>query len=289
MSTPATPSYALLEILAPSGHQAPPHIHDDDDEGVFVLEGELTIELEDGTTVLRPGQGANIPAGTPHSLRVTSAGPVRALIVAAPGRFADFVRMAGRPAERDALPVVDGPPDFELLARAAAGDRHDAARRADARPPTSPGGPRTMRATIITCALAALTLIPATASAGTISYQGDTLVLQAAPGEANSVTFGGEEAGRLSISDSETHTFPADRCTPARRGLRDPVRPPGEDPRRPRRRQRPRRGRPHGPGQPARRDPRRRGSRRAQGDRRQHAADARRRRGQRHPALRRRR
>ena len=116
---PSEASYALLEILAPSGHQAPPHIHDEDDEGVFLLEGELTIQIEDATVVLRPGQGANIPAGTPHSLRVTSAGPVRALIVAAPGRFADFVRMAGRPAERDSLPPVDGPPDFELLARAA--------------------------------------------------------------------------------------------------------------------------------------------------------------------------
>ena len=117
---PREASYALLEILAPPGHQAPPHIHLEDDEGVFLLEGELTVSLADGTTVLRPGQGTNIPAGTPHSLRVTSAGPVRALIVAAPGHFAEFVRMVGRPAEREALPVVDGPPDFALMARAAA-------------------------------------------------------------------------------------------------------------------------------------------------------------------------
>jgi hypothetical protein len=70
-----------------------------------------------------------------------------------------------------------------------------------------------MRAAIITTALAVLALVPATASAGTITYQGDTLILQAAPGEANSLTFGGEQDGRLSISDSETHTFPATRCT----------------------------------------------------------------------------
>lgn len=70
-----------------------------------------------------------------------------------------------------------------------------------------------MRAKIITAALAALAVVPAPASAGTISYQGDMLVLKAAAGEPNSVTFGGEEAGRLSISDSAVHTFPADRCT----------------------------------------------------------------------------
>jgi hypothetical protein len=65
---------------------------------------------------------------------------------------------------------------------------------------------------ILASALAALALAPATASAGTIAYEGDTLVLTAGPGEANSITFGGEEAGRLSISDAAGYAFPADRC-----------------------------------------------------------------------------
>ena len=55
---------------------------------------------------------------------------------------------------------------------------------------------------ILASALAALALAPAAASAGTIAYEGDTLVLTAGPGEANSITFGGEQAGRLSISDA---------------------------------------------------------------------------------------
>jgi hypothetical protein len=62
-------------------------------------------------------------------------------------------------------------------------------------------------------ALAALALIPAAASAGTIGYQGDTLTITAAPGEINDITLGGEEEGRLSISDSNSHSFPGDRCT----------------------------------------------------------------------------
>jgi Ca2+-binding RTX toxin-like protein len=69
------------------------------------------------------------------------------------------------------------------------------------------------RPIILATAVAALALPPAAASAGTIAYQGDTLVLTAAPGEANSLTFGGEEPGKLSISDSAAHSFPADRCT----------------------------------------------------------------------------
>jgi Ca2+-binding RTX toxin-like protein len=69
-----------------------------------------------------------------------------------------------------------------------------------------------MRRTIV-LAVAALALTPAAASAGTIAYQGDMLVLTGAPGEVNGVTFGGEEAGRLSISDSTSYSFPGDRCT----------------------------------------------------------------------------
>jgi hypothetical protein len=58
------------------------------------------------------------------------------------------------------------------------------------------------RTMLIAGAVAALALTRAAASAGTIAYQSDTLVVTAAPGEVNGITFGGEEPGRLSISDA---------------------------------------------------------------------------------------
>ena len=42
------------------------------------------------------------------------------LCVSAPAGFVHFVRAVGRPAEREALPVLDGPPDVDLLIREAA-------------------------------------------------------------------------------------------------------------------------------------------------------------------------
>jgi hypothetical protein len=69
------------------------------------------------------------------------------------------------------------------------------------------------RSMILAGAIAALALSPAAASAGTIAYEGDTLVVTAGPGEANSITFGGDEEGRLSISDAAGYSFPGDRCT----------------------------------------------------------------------------
>jgi mannose-6-phosphate isomerase-like protein (cupin superfamily) len=113
-------AYALIEALAPSGHMPPPHVHEHDGEGFFVLEGEITLYTTSGEQVLLPGQGAHLPAGEPHTFRVTSATPARMLCVSAPAGFAHFVRAVGRPAERETLPVPDGPPDVDLLIRAAA-------------------------------------------------------------------------------------------------------------------------------------------------------------------------
>ena len=45
----------------------------------------------------------------------------------------------------------------------------------------------------------ALLLVPAAAQAGTLSYDGDTLVFQAAPGERNSPFLDKTDDGRLSI------------------------------------------------------------------------------------------
>jgi len=42
------------------------HRHEAEDEFFYVLEGGLTIELEDGKVELAPGQGVTIPRGRMH-------------------------------------------------------------------------------------------------------------------------------------------------------------------------------------------------------------------------------
>ena len=113
-------AYALLECLAPAGHMPPPHAHADDAEGFFVLDGELTVHTEDGSTTLAPGSGFHAPARRPHTVEVTSATPCRWLTISAPAGFEAFVRAFGAPAARAELPVLEGPPDVELLTRVAA-------------------------------------------------------------------------------------------------------------------------------------------------------------------------
>ena len=117
------PDYELIRAYAPPGDMPPLHVHERDDEGFFVLEGELTLWVGDAEpVVLGPGEFANAPAGVPHTYCVTSAEPVVSLVMGKPG-FAAFVRDAGVPAERHELPVLDGPPDAERIARIAAEHR----------------------------------------------------------------------------------------------------------------------------------------------------------------------
>ncbi len=111
---------ALLESIAPSGHQPPPHVHHHEDETFFVLEGELTVHTPTDAIVVGPGESAFAVRGVPHTFAVTSPGAARFLVTSTPAGFERFVEAFGTPAERDALPVLDGPPDAERLARVAA-------------------------------------------------------------------------------------------------------------------------------------------------------------------------
>jgi mannose-6-phosphate isomerase-like protein (cupin superfamily) len=113
--------FGLVESVAPAGHQPPPHVHHEDDEGFYVLEGELTLYVGDEETVLEPGRFLNAPSGVPHTFRVSSAAGARWLVTSAPAKFDAFVREFGEPAARDELPVLDAPPDVERLVATAAG------------------------------------------------------------------------------------------------------------------------------------------------------------------------
>ena len=113
-------AYALLEILAPSGHVTPPHIHERDAESFLLLEGEITLHTNDGPhgRAARPGRARPRRAGRTRSASRAAARRAR-VVVSAPSGFVDYIRACGRPAEREALPTLDGPPDVALLRREA--------------------------------------------------------------------------------------------------------------------------------------------------------------------------
>ncbi len=116
----ASDSYGLIEMHAASGDQPPLHVHRDEDEGFYVLEGEVCLWAGEERILLRPGQFANAPAGVPHTYRVVSEEKARFLVTSPTGDFVRFVLAFGEPAERRELPTPTGPPDAERLGRLAA-------------------------------------------------------------------------------------------------------------------------------------------------------------------------
>jgi mannose-6-phosphate isomerase-like protein (cupin superfamily) len=76
--------YALWEAIVPPGGGPPPHVHSREEEGFYVLEGEITFRVGDKHLVATPGMFANMPVGTPHSFKNESRLPARMLISVAP-------------------------------------------------------------------------------------------------------------------------------------------------------------------------------------------------------------
>lgn len=62
----------MTEQLAPRGAGSPLHVHHDEDEWFYVLEGELTIRVAGRTVVARTGAFVFGPRDVPHTFIVSS-------------------------------------------------------------------------------------------------------------------------------------------------------------------------------------------------------------------------
>jgi quercetin dioxygenase-like cupin family protein len=76
--------YALWEAIVPPGGGPPPHIHSREEEGFYVLEGEITFTINGERVMAKAGTFANMPVGTPHSFKNESGKTARLLISVAP-------------------------------------------------------------------------------------------------------------------------------------------------------------------------------------------------------------
>jgi quercetin dioxygenase-like cupin family protein len=113
--------WAVCEVGGASGFSPPPHVHDRDDEAIYVLEGELSVLCGTIDRALGPGEFAFMPKGVPHHLTVTSPTPARWLLFQSPyGDFNSAVKDIGQPASRAALPPPAAPTDPTAMAIAVA-------------------------------------------------------------------------------------------------------------------------------------------------------------------------
>lgn len=99
-------AFGLIEQIVPPGLGSPYHIHHNEDEAFYVLEGEIRFFSGERTWVLGPGGFAFLPRGIPHGFRTEGETPSRSLLLATPAGLEEFV------AELSAPLPPSGPPDL---------------------------------------------------------------------------------------------------------------------------------------------------------------------------------
>jgi quercetin dioxygenase-like cupin family protein len=107
--------YGLLEVTVRAGEGPPWHVHPDEDEWFYVLDGEFTFYVGDTRMSLPAGSFAFGPKGVPHTF-IAESHAAKALVGFQPFLFEGFVREVGEPATELVLPPpLDVPPDMARL------------------------------------------------------------------------------------------------------------------------------------------------------------------------------
>ena len=128
MTTKAEPeetggAYCLMEHLLTPACNAPLHVHHDEEEAFFVLEGEIDFEIDGVVVEATAGSFALAPRGLPHRFEVRS--PTARMLVltssagATAGAARRFFAAAGEPALAPVVPEPQEPDPARLTALAA--------------------------------------------------------------------------------------------------------------------------------------------------------------------------
>ena len=95
-------NYALWEAVVPPGGGPPPHVHSREEEGFYVIEGEITFEIGGERLVAGAGKFANMSVGTPHSFKNESDRPAKMLVSVAPAGLERMFFEVGQPVDQGA-------------------------------------------------------------------------------------------------------------------------------------------------------------------------------------------
>jgi quercetin dioxygenase-like cupin family protein len=93
----------IVEVTEPAGSEAPLHVHYRDDEGFWILEGDVTFEVGDETIEASAGDFVFGPRNIPHRFTV-GARDCRMLFIMVPGGLEDVIRATSEPAASRTLP-----------------------------------------------------------------------------------------------------------------------------------------------------------------------------------------
>jgi mannose-6-phosphate isomerase-like protein (cupin superfamily) len=82
-----TPRFTFGIIEIAPGRVLESHVHADEDDAFYIVEGEMTFVFGDQTVAAPPGTFVLAPSGVEHGFRNDGAVPVRMLNIHAPAGF----------------------------------------------------------------------------------------------------------------------------------------------------------------------------------------------------------
>jgi mannose-6-phosphate isomerase-like protein (cupin superfamily) len=85
----------VFEGTVPSLGGPPVHVHHNEDEVIYILEGQYEFWLDGQISLLDAGASIFLPRGVPHTFRVRSSTPARNLAFLTPGGLEEFFVEAG--------------------------------------------------------------------------------------------------------------------------------------------------------------------------------------------------
>lgn len=107
--------FTLVEVTCPPGYQGVRHVHHKEDEGFWLLEGQMNLEVGGKQIDMHPGDYAFGPRDIPHRFAAGDAG-CRVLFILTPGGFENLVMATSEPARaRTVPPPSDEMPDIARL------------------------------------------------------------------------------------------------------------------------------------------------------------------------------
>lgn len=100
--------FALIENENPPGVGPPLHVHRNEDEAFYVLDGEVEFTAKGESVVCGPGETVSLPEGLPHTWKTVGETNARMLIMLFPAGLETYFRTLSELSE-------DGPPDMEKV------------------------------------------------------------------------------------------------------------------------------------------------------------------------------
>ncbi|GGZ16535.1 cupin domain-containing protein [Streptomyces poonensis] len=101
-------AFTVVELLHERDFSTPLHVHRNEDEALYVLDGELAVVCGEERWETGPGGFVHLPRAVPHGLKVVSES-ARVMAFCVPSGFEHFARDVAdiRPAEGSLAQVAD--------------------------------------------------------------------------------------------------------------------------------------------------------------------------------------